>query len=70
MRCSMKPVPKLLTDFILNESEYQACKAWLADANDETVRHPLDNPELEMQRQRIKSLIAEYEQNWRHSGGP
>ena len=65
----MKPVPKLLNDFILTESEYQACKAWLADANEETVRHPLDNPELEMQRQRIKSLIAEYEHNWRHSGG-
>jgi hypothetical protein len=63
------PVPKLLNDFILNESEYQACKAWLAEANEETIRHPLGNPELEMQRQRIKSLIAEYEQNWRHSGG-
>jgi len=66
----MKSVPKLLNDFILNESEYQACKAWLAEANEETIRHPLGNRELEMQRQRIKSLIDEYEQNWRHSGGP
>jgi hypothetical protein len=64
----MKPVPKLQNDFILNESEYQACQTWLAQANKETIRHPLGNPELEMQRQRIKSLIAEYEQNWRHSG--
>jgi len=59
----MKPVPKLLNDFILNDSEYQACQTWLAEANEETIRHPLGNPELEMQRQRIKSLIAEYEQN-------
>ena len=66
----MKPVPKLLNDFILNESEYQACQTWLAEATEETIRHPLGNPELEMQRQRIKSLIAEYEQNWRHSRGP
>lgn len=66
----MKSIPKLLNDFILNESEYQACKAWLAEASEETIRHPLGNPELEMQRQRIKGLIAEYEQNWRHSGGP
>ena len=64
----MEPVPKRLNDFILNESEYHACKAWLADANEETICHPLDNPELEMQRQRIKGLITEYEQNWRHSG--
>jgi len=66
----MKPVPKLLNDFILNESEYQACQTWLAEANEETIRHPLGNPELEMQRQRIKSLIAEYERNWRHARGP
>ncbi|HXU16102.1 MAG TPA: hypothetical protein VN708_13310 [Terriglobales bacterium] len=65
----MKTLPKLLNDFILNESEYRSCKAWLAEANEETMRHPLGNPELEMQRQRIKSLVAEYEQNWRHSGG-
>ena len=48
----MKPTPKLVSDFIVNETEYRACKAWLADANEETIRHPLDNPELEMQRRR------------------
>ncbi len=64
----MKPLPKLLNDFIVNETEYQACKAWLEEANEATIRHPLGNRELEMQRQRIKSLVAEYEQNWRHSG--
>lgn len=61
----MKPFPKLANDFILNESEYQACKVWLAEANEETIRHPLGNPELEMQRQRIKGLVSEYERNWR-----
>jgi len=64
----MKPLPKLSNDFILNESEYQDCKAWLVEANEETIRHPLGNPELEMQRWRIKSLISEYERNWRDSG--
>jgi hypothetical protein len=66
----MKPVPKLVNDFILNESEYQSCKAWLAEANEETIRHPLDDPELETQRQRIKGLVTEYEHNWRHPGEP
>jgi hypothetical protein len=66
----MKPVPKLANDYILNESEYQACKAWLVEANEETIRHPLDNPELEMQRQRIKGLVIEYERNWCHSAEP
>ena len=64
---NMKPTPKLQNDFIVNESEYQACKAWLHQADEETIRHPLDDPELEMQRQRIKALVAEYEKNWRHS---
>ena len=64
----MKTVPKLVNDFILNESEYRSCKAWLEEANEETIRHPLDNPELETQRRQIKGLVAEYEQNWRHSG--
>ena len=64
---NMKPTPKLQNDFILNESEYQACKTWLGQANEETIRHPLDDPELEMQRQRMKALVAEYENNWRHS---
>ncbi len=64
----MQPLAKLSNDFILNETEYQACKAWLVEANEETIRHPLGNPELEMQRRRIKSLISEYERNWRHSG--
>ena len=63
----MKPAPKLQNDFIVNESEYQACKAWLAEANEETIRHPLDDPELEMQRQHINALVAQYEKNWRHS---
>lgn len=47
----MKSVPKLANDYILNESEYQTCKACLAEANEKTVRHPLENPELEAQRQ-------------------
>jgi hypothetical protein len=38
-----------------------------AQANEETIRHPLDDPELEMHRQRIKALVAEYENNWRQS---
>jgi hypothetical protein len=63
----MKPPPKLENDFIVNESEYQACRAWLNQANEETILHPLDDSELEMQRQRIKGLVAEYEENWRHS---
>ncbi len=63
----MKPTPKLQNDFIVNESEYQACKAWLDQADEETIRHPLDDPELEMQRQRIKALVSEYTKNWRHS---
>lgn len=66
----MKPVPKLANDYILNESEYQACNSWLAEANEETIRHPLDNPELEMQRQRMKGLVSEYERNWRHPTEP
>ena len=63
----MRPTPKLQNDFIVNESEYQACKAWLDQADEETIRHPLDDPELEAQRQRIKALVTEYEKNWRHS---
>lgn len=63
----MKSPPKLHNDFIVDESEYQACKAWLNQANEETILHPLDDPELEIQRQRIKGLVAEYEENWRHS---
>jgi hypothetical protein len=63
----MEPTPKLRNDFIVNESEYQACKGWLHQANEETIRNPLDDSELELQRRRIKSLVAEYEENWRHS---
>ena len=59
----MKPVPKLANDYILNEGEYQACKAWLTEANEETIRHPLDDPELEMHRRRMKGVVSEYEQN-------
>lgn len=62
----MKPVPSLQKDFILNETEYQSCKKWLAEANEETIRHPLDDPELEVQRRRIKEFVDEYEENWRH----
>lgn len=62
----MRPPPKLQNDFIVDESEYQACKAWLAEANEETIRHPLDDPELEIERRRTKGLVAEYEENWRH----
>ena len=36
-RC-MKRVPKLLNDFIVNETEYQACKAWLEGVTDVLVR--------------------------------
>jgi hypothetical protein len=63
----MRPPPKLQNDYILNESEYQAAKAWLAEANEDTIRHPLENPELEIQRRRIKGFVAEYEENWRRS---
>ena len=63
----MKSVPKLVNDFILNESEYCSCKAWLVEANEETILHPLGNPELDMQSRRITALVTEYEQNWRHS---
>lgn len=52
--------PKLQNDFIVNQ-------AWLNQANEETILHPLDDSELEIQRQRIKGLGAEYEKNWRHS---
>jgi len=60
----MKPAPRLKDDYILNEKDYQVCKTWLDEANAETILHPLGNRELEEQRQHIKSLIAEYEQNW------
>ena len=63
----MKAMPKLREDFITDESDYRACQAWLDEANEETIRHPLGNPELEAQRRHVKSLIAEYEENWRHS---
>jgi len=63
----MLPPPNLQNDFIVNESEYQTCRAWLNQANKETILHPLDDSELEIQRQRIKGLVAEYEENWRHS---
>lgn len=62
----MRAPPKLQNDFIVSESEYQACKTWLGEANEETIRHPLDDPELEIQRRSVRSLVAEYEENWRH----
>ena len=64
---SLTKVPALPNGFITDESEYQACTAWLAAANQETILHPLDNPELEIQRRRMKELVAEYEENWRHT---
>ncbi len=66
MAADMKPVPSLQNDFIVNEREYQACKAWLAEADEETIRHPLEDPELEVRRRHIKGFVDEYEQNWRH----
>jgi hypothetical protein len=63
----MKAMPNLPEDFIIDESDYRACRTWLDEANEETLRHPLGNPELEAQRRQVKSLIAEYEENWRHS---
>jgi len=63
----MKIVPKLEHDFILNELEYETCKSWLDEANAEIIRHPLDDPELGIERRRVKALLAEYEQNWRRS---
>jgi indole-3-glycerol phosphate synthase len=62
----MTSVPVLKNDFIINEHEYQTCKGWMAEANEETIRHPLDDPELEVHRRRIKKLVDEYEENWRH----
>ena len=61
----MRPPPALKNDFIVNEREYQACKAWLAEANEETIRHPSGDPALETQRQSITGLVAEYELDWR-----
>ena len=64
----MIAAPTLRNDFIVNEREYQACKAWLDEVNEHIVRHPLENPGLEVQRRSIKAMIAEYEENWRHNG--
>jgi len=61
----MRSLPTLRNEFIINEREYQACRTWLAEANEETIRHPLDDPELEIQRRNMAGLVAEYELNWR-----
>jgi hypothetical protein len=61
----MKPVPRLQNDFIINEDEYQRCRTWLTEANEQTILHPLEDAELEMKRRRCKSLVEEYERNWR-----
>jgi hypothetical protein len=61
----MRLAPRLKNDFIVNEEEYQQCKAWLFEATAQTIRHPLEDPELEIQRRRIKGLVNEYESNWR-----
>ena len=61
----MKSIPHLRNDFIVNEEEYQQCKAWLAEATEQTIQHPLEDPELEMQRRRFKEMVQDYESNWR-----
>lgn len=61
----MRPLPLLRNDFIVNEREYQSCKTWLAEANEETVRHPLEDRSLEAKRRSMAELVAEYEVNWR-----
>lgn len=62
----MKLIPKLKMDYILNEQEYQLCKAWLNEANEHTILHPLEDAELERQRRQMNALVEEYEANWRH----
>jgi hypothetical protein len=61
----MRLVPRLQNDFIVNEEEYQQCKSWLFEANAQTIRHPLEDAGLEIQRRRFKGLVDEYEANWR-----
>ena len=61
----MKPVPRLKMDYILTEQEYQVCKTWLNEANEQTILHPLEDAELESQRRQMKELVDEYETNWR-----
>lgn len=61
----MKPVPQLKMDYILNEEEYQLCKTWLNDANEQTILHPLEDAELERERRQMKALVVEYVTNWR-----
>jgi hypothetical protein len=61
----MKPIPLLKNDFILNDQEYQVCKKWLNEVNEQTISHPLEDAELEIQRRRMKALVEEYETNWR-----
>jgi hypothetical protein len=64
----MRSVPSLQNDFILNDSEYQLCKAWLQEATEQIVRRPLEDADLAMQRRMMKSLVDEYEANWRGRG--
>jgi hypothetical protein len=61
----MKPIPPLKNDFILNDQEYQLCNTWLNEANEQTIRHPLEDAELETDRRRMKAMVEEYETNWR-----
>ena len=61
----MRQVPRLKNDFIVNEEEYQQCKSWLFEATAQTIRHPLEDSELEAERRRVKGLVDEYETNWR-----
>lgn len=61
----MRSFPKLKNDFILDDPEYRASKAWLEEANAQTILHPLEDAELERQRQQMKKMVEEYETNWR-----
>jgi hypothetical protein len=61
----LKTAPRLPNGFIINEEEYLLCKEWLDEANQQTVLHPLEDADLEIQRRRMKSLVEEYEANWR-----
>jgi hypothetical protein len=61
----LKTAPRLPNGFIVNEEEYLLCKEWLDEANQQTVLHPLEDADLEIQRRRMKSLVEEYEANWR-----
>ena len=62
----MRAIPHLQNDFIVNEGEYLQCKSWLEEATEQTIQHPLEDPELEMNRRIFKELVHEYESNWHY----